>query len=261
MLEVGGETLVLTHDVMVEGVHFLPSQNMADVAWKLLAVNLSDLAAKGAEPLGVLLGYQLGADDTMFLSGLDEALTAFDVQLLGGDTVGGTAPRSFGMTAIGRATHRSVPSRSGAKPGDGIWVTGQLGTAMLGFEAVRDGTESDSKAYRRPIPRLSEGQALAPLVSAMMDVSDGLLLDCWRMAMASRVTFALESALIPVADPARQNECCRWGDDYELLFALPPGIQPPVPATQIGAVQAKTQAPLTIDERKFRCSEGLGYTH
>jgi thiamine-monophosphate kinase len=261
VLDVGGETLVLTHDVMVEGVHFLPSQDMADVAWKLVAVNLSDLAAKGADPLGVLLGYQLSGDDAAFLRGLQEALSVFNVPLLGGDTVRGAGPSSYGMTAIGRASHVPVPSRAGAQRGDGVWLTGQVGAAMLGFEAVRDGTEGDSHAYRRPQPRSTEGRALAPLVSAMMDVSDGLLLDCWRMAGASGVTISLGSALVPVAAPARRDECCRWGDDYELLFTLPPNISPPVEATRIGMVEEQGSAPLTLDGEAFRSSQGLGYTH
>ena len=90
MLELGGETLILTHDAMAEGVHFLPGQDPADVAWKLVATNLSDLAAKGAEPLGVLLGYQLGVDDARFVAGLREVLEHYRVPLLGGDTVSAT---------------------------------------------------------------------------------------------------------------------------------------------------------------------------
>lgn len=261
VLDVGVETLVLTHDVMVEGVHYLPEQNLADIAWKLVAVNLSDLAAKGAEPLGLLLGHMLGADDDRFLAGLGEALKAFDTPLLGGDTVRGGSQRSFGLTAIGRATHCPVPSRSGARAGDTVWVTGMLGRAMLGFEALRDGTGADSIAYRRPWPRLAEGKALAPLVTAMMDVSDGLLLDCWRMGQASGVTFALEAAAIPVADPHRRDACLRWGDDYELLFTLPPEVTPPTPACRIGSVETVGGSPLKLDGIAFGSADGLGYTH
>jgi thiamine-monophosphate kinase len=198
VLEVGGETLVLTHDMIVEGVHTLPGQDPADVAWKLVTSNLSDLAAKGARPLGVLLGHMLGANDDRFLVGLREVLTRYNVPLLGGDTVSGGPPRSWGLTAIGRATHRPVPARGGARPGDGVWVTGPLGAAMAGFEALRDGAEGDSTAYRRPLACLGEGEALAALVSAMMDVSDGLLLDACRLAAASGVTLALASADVPI---------------------------------------------------------------
>lgn len=261
VLEVGGETLILTHDVMVEGIHFLADQDMADVAWKLVAVNLSDLAAKGAEPLGVLLGYRLGADDDAFLRGFGEALTAFAVPLLGGDTVSGQAGRSFGLTAIGRAAHTPVPDRRGAKEGDAIYVTGELGRAMLGFEALRDRTGGDSLAYRRPRPLLAEGRALAPLVSAMMDVSDGLLLDCWRMARASGVSFRLDSRTFPVADPARSHSCVRWGDDYQLLFTTPAPVEPPVAATRIGIVAPRGSAALWLDAVALRPEDGLGYTH
>ncbi len=252
VLDVGGETLVMTHDMMVEGVHWLPDQDPADVAWKIVATNLSDLAAKGAEPIGVLLGYMLGADDARFVEGLAEALTAFDVPLLGGDTVSGSGGgQAVGLTALGRATCRPVPSRSGARPGDIVWITGPIGAAMLGFEALRDGdATADTTAFRRPVPRLAEGRALAPLASAMMDISDGLLLDATRLAQASEVTLALESAqvLVPASlPPARRMEAMTWGDDYELLAILPAGVQPPCPAHRIGMVTPSGKFPLLVD--------------
>lgn len=263
VLEVGGEALVLTHDALVEGVHFLPGQDPADVAWKLVATNISDLAAKGAEPLGVLLGYQFGRDDLRFLVGLEAALTAYGVPLLGGDTVGGVGggAQVLGLTAIGRATHRPVPARSGARPGDAVWITGPVGAAMAGFEALQAGS-GDSSAYRRPQALLREGQALAPLVSAMMDVSDGVLLDAWRMAEASGVTLALDRAAIPIAVPeARRDAALRWGDDYQLLFTAPPGTALPVGATRIGTVEPRAAAPLTLDGTPFSDPAGLGFQH
>ena len=260
VMEFGGEALVLTHDMMVEGVHTLPGQDPADVAWKLVAVNLSDLAACGARPLGVLLGHKLGGHDARFAEGLAEVLEHYGVPLLGGDTVAGGSPRAWGLTAIGAATHRPVPSRAGARPGDGVWITGSLGAAMLGFEALRDRTETDSSAYRRPLARLAEGEALAPLVTAMMDVSDGLLLDASRLAGASGVTMALDSAAVPVAvAEERRHEALRWGDDYELLFTLPEGVEPPVPATLIGEVREKSGALLLLDGEAPTGS--LGYQH
>lgn len=261
VLDIGGEALVLTHDMLVEGVHVLPGQDGADIAWKLVAVNLSDLAAKGAEPIGVLLGHMLGANDARFVEGLSEVLTRYNVPLLGGDTVSASGPRSWSLTALGRATHRPVPARAGAQPGDDVFVTGQLGAALLGFEALRDGTGGDSCAYRRPLPRLSEGRALAPLVTAMMDVSDGLLLDAWRMASASGVAFALDGAAVPVADLARRDECLRWGDDYELLFTAPQGIRLPVTAHRVGTVVARGEAPLLLDGLPLSDDAGLGYLH
>ena len=117
---------------------------------------------------------------------------------------------------------------------------------MLGFEALRDRTGADSSAYRRPLARLAEGAALAPLVTAMMDVSDGLLLDAWRLAEASEVSLAIDSPAVPIAAPeARRLDAMRWGDDCELLFALPAGAEPPVPATRIGAI-IRTGSPRAV---------------
>ncbi len=259
VLELGAETLILTHDAMAEGVHFLPGQDPADVAWKLVATNLSDLAAKGAEPLGVLLGYQFGADDARFVAGLREVLEHYAVPLLGGDTISATGAQVLGLTALGRATHRPVPSRSGAQAGDAVWITGPVGAALLGFEALK-ADSGDSSAYRRPAALLAEGRALAPQVSAMMDVSDGLLLDAQRLALASKVTIDLERAAIPIAtDEARRDDALRWGDDYQLLFTLPAATVPAVAAHRIGAVHLAGPSPLLLDGTPP--AGPLGYEH
>ena len=262
VLELGGEALVLTHDAMAEGVHFLPGQDPADVAWKLVASNLSDLAAKGAAPLGVLLGYQFGADDQRFLDGLAEVLEHYGVPLLGGDTISASGSQVLGLTALGRATHRPVPARSGVSLGDSLWITGPVGAAMLGFEAMRDGSGADSTAFRRPLALLAEGWSLAPLVTAMMDVSDGLLLDASRMARASGVSFVIDSAAVPIATPeARRAEALRWGEDYQLLFTLPAGVEPPVKAYRIGEAVPSAQAPILLDGQPLSEETGLGYEH
>ena len=262
-LEIGGETLVLTQDTLIDGVHVLDGSDPADIAWKLVAVNLSDLAAKGAQPIGMLLSHAVGYDDTRFLSGLNDAIQTFDAPLLGGDTVAmpeGSA-RSWTLTAIGRATHLPVPGRDGASAGDGIYITGQLGAALIGFEALRDGSDEDSTAYRRPQPRLAQGQALAPLVSAMMDISDGLLLDAWRMGSASSVTMAIDRNSIPIATPeARRDEALRWGDDYELLFTAPDGTSFPCEVHRIGTVEYGAH-PLALDGEAIQSPDGLGYQH
>jgi len=257
ILEIGNETLILTHDMMAEGTHFQEGGDLADAAWKLVAVNLSDLASKGAEPIGVLLGHSLGSGDERFLEGLHEALSTHDVPLLGGDTIKATGKRTFGLTAIGRASHTPVPSRCGAQIGDQLYVTGLLGCAMLGFE----GDPEHLAAYNHPTPRLSEGQALAPHVSAMMDISDGLMLDAFRMASASEVSIAIDSALVPVTSNERRNECMRWGDDYELLFTLPLESEPPVDCMRIGTVEPHGFAPLIFDRNPIVNPEGLGYQH
>ncbi len=259
VIEIGSETLILTHDAMAEGVHFLPSQDSADVAWKLVATNLSDLAAKGAEPIGVLLGYQLADDNARFVTGLGEVLAHYNVPLLGGDTISASGNQVLGLTAIGHATYRPVPTRSGAQVGDGLWLTGPVGAAMLGFEALKGGT-GDSLAYRRPSALLAQGQALAPLVTAMMDVSDGLLLDARRLADASQVTIDIDRSAVPIAAPeARRDEALRWGEDYQLLFTAPLDTNFPVAVHRIGEVIARGPDALLVDG--LPPAGSLGYEH
>lgn len=261
VLPFGSETLILTHDTMVAGVHYLPEQDPADVAWKLVATNISDLAAKGAIPMGVLLSYQLTGAESRFLAGLAEALEEYGAPLLGGDTVSSQGPQVLGLTAIGRATHRPVPGRDGAQAGDAVYITGPVGGAMMGLEALRMGKpEEDSLAYRRPQARLAEGQALAPFVTAMMDVSDGLLLDASRMAQASAVSIDLEAKAIPLAcPPDRRDEALCWGDDYQLLMTAPADLPLPLPLHRIGTVIARKEAPVLIDGAP--ATGRLGYQH
>ena len=256
----GGETLVLTHDTLVEGVHVLEGQDPADIAWKLVAVNLSDLAAKGAQPIGVLVSHMLGADDHRFVAGLKEILETYHVPLLGGDTVRGEGTRVWGCTAIGRACHTPVPSRSGARDGDKLYLTGPIGKAMLGFESLRDDTEDDDTAYRRPAPQLDLGRRLAPRVTAMMDISDGLLLDASRLAKASGVTVSLQSELIePLAPAGRLSDAMRWGDDYVLLATGPEGLDREFGVSCIGEVLAEAGNPVLLDGSVP--TGDLGYTH
>lgn len=250
--------LVFTHDMIVEGVHFLPDDPPEDVAWKLVAVNLSDLAAKGAEPVGCLLGYMLGPADwnTRFVAGLREVLDAYAMPLLGGDTVRANGPRSFGLTAIGRATH--APPRSGAKAGDALYVTGTIGRAGIGLQLLREGrTGPEIEAYRRPRPRLSEGRALAAHVHAMMDVSDGLLIDAQRMAEASGLALTIDLDAVPVrGDPLTAVTA---GDDYELLFATTG--EPPIPATLIGRFNLGGGLTVVRSGRPVTLPAALGWLH
>lgn len=255
--------LVFTHDIIVEGVHFLPDDPPGDVAWKLVAVNLSDLAAKGAVPVGALLGYPLSDTewDRAFVAGLGDALATFGLPLLGGDTVRG--PRVIGMTAIGRSYH--APMRSGAKVGDALWVTGAIGRAGVGLQRLRASEPLAGEdapmvaAYRRPVPRLAEGQALAPIVHAMMDVSDGLLIDAARMAAASALSVAIDLDAAPtVGDPLAAVVA---GDDYELLFALPPGVVPPVAATRIGVFGEGAGLTLHDASGPVALPSSLGWQH
>ncbi|UIJ44654.1 thiamine-phosphate kinase [Sphingomonas cannabina] len=257
--------LVITTDLIAEGVHFLPADPPGDVAWKLVAVNLSDLAAKGARPEGILLGYPLGDEawDRAFLAGLGAALAAFACPLLGGDTVKVAGPRTLALTAIGRAA--VSPTRSGARPSDALWVTGTIGDAGIGLAIARGtaGPPELLQRYRRPIPRLAEGPALAPLVTAMMDVSDGLLIDAARMAAASGCAVTIDLAHVPLSPhhPGDRLAAATAGDDYELLFALPAGTEPPVPATRIGAFAAGRGLSLTDRGRPIPLPSRLGYEH
>ncbi len=233
--------LVLTHDTLVEGVHYLANDPPESVGWKLAAVNLSDLAAKGAEPVGALLSLTARgtAWEESFLRGLHEACETHGLPLLGGDTVTlpAAAPRVLGLTAIGRAG-AVVPSRAGGRPGDRLWVAGTLGDAAAGLRRLQ--TDEGAwgplvEAYRRPRPLLALGMALAPLASAAMDVSDGLLLDAKRLAEASGCGWRIDLSALPLS-PAFRAECggdrgarlfaATGGDDYALLLALPSELDP-----------------------------------
>ncbi|HEY0595943.1 thiamine-phosphate kinase [Sphingopyxis sp.] len=280
------EGLVLTHDMIVEGIHFLPDDTPQDIAWKLVAVNLSDLAAKGAAPVGVLVGYSLGDEawDAAFVEGLDLVLRRFGVLLLGGDTVRVPtgAPRSFGLTAIGRAPPGGAPSRGGVRPGDQIWVTGTIGNAGLGL-AMRLGQEDANEtclaAYKRPQPQLTFGQAVVPHVHAMMDVSDGLLIDARRMAEASGCqlglmleSIPLSAALLAVRPDVLDTRlaAATAGDDYQLLFTADPaaavaireiaaGLN--VAVTPLGHAGVGEGIMLTHRAQRIALPDRLGFMH
>lgn len=260
--------LILTKDMIVAGIHFLALDPPADVAWKLVATNLSDLAAKGAVPVGVMLGYPIGEDvwDHAFLTGLDAVLCAFDCPLLGGDTVKlpAGAPRILSLTALGRSRH--APRRDGARAGDGLWVTGTIGDAGAGLAIAQGKAGPDSllTRYRRPTPRLTEGQALARHVHAMMDVSDGLLIDARRMAAASGLAVTIDLAKIPLSDDLKAFghdalTAVTAGDDYELLFAC--DTHPPVAATRIGKFAAGEGLTLMDGGHPVPLPDRLGYQH
>jgi thiamine-monophosphate kinase len=201
-------------------------------------------------------------------------LAHYDVPLLGGDTVSNRGDkRALGMTAIGAATCKPVPSRSGAQSGDTLYITGTLGDALAGFEMAEVGLEGAAalmSAYHRPVAKLAEGAALAPLVTAMMDVSDGLLLDAERMASASKVAISIDLAAIPLSAPYRQQrsdsldsrlQAASWGDDYQLLFTAPDGIKLPVAATAVGHVTIGFGLSLTHAGSPIPLPATLGYQH
>jgi thiamine-monophosphate kinase len=239
-----GMDLVLTNDLIVAGVHFLPGDPADAVAAKLLRVNLSDLAAKGARPLGYLLGLALpsGADEewvAAFAAGLAADQARFEVGLLGGDTTAIPGPLTLSLTAIGEVPSGSMTRRGGARVGDLVLVSGTIGDGMLGLEVSlgrlpgleRRHAEYLRERYLRPTPRLELGTRLRGIVSAGADISDGLVADLGHIADASGVAARLDLARVPLSEAARaalalapdlEGRIATGGDDYELVLTVPP---------------------------------------
>ncbi len=223
----GGESLVVSVDSVVEGVHFdLAFGTPSDVGWKALMQALSDLAAMGAAPLGALiaLGVPRDRDGELVLGvtdGVAEASRAAACPIIGGD-VSSAGELVVAVTVLGTVADGDSPvSRSGARPGDVIVVTGPCGASAAGLRELRAGRpDADAhRSYRRPVARLHEGEvARRGGAHAMIDVSDGLALDLHRLADASDVGFTLED--VPVAAAATFDEALGGGEDYELLIAV-----------------------------------------
>ena len=241
-----GHELVITKDAIVEGVHFPVGEAPGRVAQKLLRVNLSDLAAKAAEPFGCFLAVAWPAgfgpgERAAFAAGLGEDLKAFGVSLLGGDTVVTPGPFWASLTALGWVPEGGMVRRAGARPGNILWVSGVIGDGVLGLGALRgeveDANGSLAERYRRPTPRLELREALRATATAAADVSDGLVADAGHIAAASGIRLRLDLDRIPVSAAAR-----RWldaqpdggvallrlatgGDDYEVVCTTPAGAQ------------------------------------
>ncbi|MFN3448017.1 MAG: thiamine-phosphate kinase [Roseococcus sp.] len=276
-----GCELVLAADAMVAGVHFLADDPPESIGRKLLRVNLSDLAAMGAAPLGYLMTVALprGLPEAWlagFAAGLAEDQERFGLQVLGGDTVSTTGPVTLSLTILGTVPPGGALRRVGARPGDAIWVSGRIGDGWLGLRAARgewpDPTGALAARYRLPEPRLALGRALRGLAHACMDVSDGLLQDLSHLCRAGGVAAEVEAALIPVSDAAAPVAAlATGGDDYELLFAAAPGAEEAVlaaaataatPVTRIGRF---TAAPPRVTLRgpggEDITPERLGWSH
>jgi thiamine-monophosphate kinase len=279
------EGLVITHDSIAEGVHFLPEDPAASVGWKLVTVNLSDLAAKGAEPAAALLSLAINQDGDWveaFIGGVEAACTSYGLPLIGGDTIAlpAAAPRVFGLTAIGRAGPRT-PARGGGTSGDQLWVVGTFGDSAAGLAMLKNDPRGSGllvESYRRPVPQLAAGRALAPLASAMMDVSDGLLIDASRMAKASGCTAAIDIDALPLSEAFIEDRgdslqarlfAATGGDDYALLAALPLEIDPltlSLPSgssiARIGTLETGSEPlRLTSDGDPVELPRVLGYEH
>ena len=289
-----GTDLVVTTDALVSGVHFFSDDAPADIAWKALAVNVSDLVAKGATPLAYSLALALPPPPSAeflesFVEGLAEAQAQFGIALSGGDTTaakGGAIMIS--VTAFGTVPHGKTLRRGGARPGDSLYVSGTIGDAALGLKLRRGDADAAAwpideaarkwliRRYLRPEPRLRLSPALLAHASAAMDISDGLAIDCRRLCMASAVGAAVGAAAVPVslataaaltAEPALLAALLTGGDDYEVLFAVRAGeeaaleaaaTQAGIPVTRIGKMIAGEQGLTIIDAEGTALDFGSG---
>jgi thiamine-monophosphate kinase len=260
-----GERLVVTVDAMVEGVHFLADDPPDLIARKLVRVNLSDLAAMAARPVGYFLTTALpkGRGDgwlASFAAGLAQDQAEFGIALLGGDSVSTPGPVSLTLAAFGRVAAGAEVRRSGARPGDLVYVSGTIGDGAFGLEAAQGQLggvlgPADmvylADRYRLPRPRVDLGPRLSGLATAMMDVSDGLVGDLGHICDVSGVAGVIEAARVPLSPAAvrlaRLETALTGGDDYELLFTVAPERKAEVaaaaeaagvPVTEIGRIDA-----------------------
>jgi thiamine-monophosphate kinase len=243
-----GMDFVVKTDPVVAGVHFFPNDKPGDIAWKALAVNVSDLASKGASPRAYLLALsfpQAPEREWMraFAEGLREAQTAFGCTLIGGDTDKVAGPLSIAVTVIGEVPTGRMVRRGTAKAGDLIFVSGSIGDSALGLHARTNGFARKfwpidaeertviTQRYLRPAPRLGLRVAVLSHASASMDVSDGLAKDLGRMAAASGVAATVQLTQVPLSTGGAkiaaaivewQTRVLSGGDDYEILCAIPP---------------------------------------
>jgi thiamine-monophosphate kinase len=241
-----GTELVLKTDPVAEGVHFLPDDAPEDIAWKALAVNVSDLAAKAAKPIGYLMALSFPEAPTLawmtrFAEGLGVAQARFGCHLIGGDTDRRPGPLTISITVVGSVPRGRMVRRGNAKAGEVLFVSGTLGDAALGLVLRRDPSlagawglspEEDAhlrRCYLRPEPRLALAPPLRAHASAAMDISDGLAKDLGRMCRASGCGASVRLADVPIsaasakavaADPELANRIVAGGDDYEILTAV-----------------------------------------
>lgn len=258
---------VVTTDLMVENRHFRLSYcKPYDIGWKLLAVNLSDIAAMGAEPLFAVITLQLRPDTEVsfteeLYAGIFALAERYGVSLVGGDTTSGSE-LSLGLTLFGRCEGDPV-FRSGAAAGDSVWVSGDLGganVALCDFEGISPmeitGPEAEMivKRFMRPDPRIELGMFLRKekLCSAMMDVSDGLFQDAGHIAQASGVDIEIDPALVPCSVPGRLISAVSGGEDYELLFTASPEQEEKLAGLSADACRAGAMPRVTRIGRVFQ---------
>lgn len=252
-----GMQLVVSTDMLVAGTHFLPDAAPADIGWKTAAVNISDMAAMGAQPRWITLALSLPEAKepwvAAFAAGFAQCCEAFGVDWIGGDTTRG--PLNLCATVFGEVPSGQAVLRRGGRAGDDIWVSGTPGLAALGLQQLlgQRSLSADMRtrcltALHRPQPRVALGLALRGLATAMLDVSDGLAGDLGHILNQSGCGAALEEDMLPMADAlaacgdadAARSALLHGGDDYELLFCAPV-----VCRAQIAALAQSVTVPLS----------------
>lgn len=289
-----GMQLAVSSDMLVEGRHFLSTVDPAKLGHKALAVNLSDLAACGAKPLGFTLALALPAADPVWLEGFSRGLFALadahGCTLVGGDTTRG--PLNICITVFGEVPPGQALLRSGAQAGDELWVSGTVGDARLALEVFRGHASLDAKAFdaararmETPTPRVALGQALRGIATSAIDISDGLLGDLGHILQASRVGVQIDTSIASnlianngVFDagngfltPKNRLSCVlAGGDDYELAFTAPvaqraavlaAGARTSTPVTCIGHIQAQAGTRLTDGLGQPLANNYQGFDH
>ena len=293
ILSSSGDDIVVTTDAVVEGVHYLATDPPDTIARKALRVNLSDLAAKGAAPAGFVLTLALRSKEDAWLRPFADALgedaKTFACSLLGGDTVSTPGPQMISITAFGRVPKGRMVSRTGARPGDRIFVTGTIGDAALGLDVLTGGAAAAALTdlaareylvdrYRVPRPRNALASILRDHASGAMDVSDGLAGDLAKLCAASGASAMINAHQVPLSSAAAiavsavgLEKLVSGGDDYEILCAVPESRcaafsrgaeQARVQVTMIGVIIAGQGAPQWIDAQGRELTlRRLSYSH
>lgn len=282
----GDGELLFSTDLLMEGVHFLKGESSAeDIGWKAAAVNLSDIAAMGGTPVATFLSIALPKDAQgdwaeRFIEGYAQISRLYDVPLLGGDTTSSLRDIAVNVGILGRCPSGKRAMRSGAKPGDTIYVTGHLGDSAGGLQAILKGIDRNDMVqtliarHKRPVPRVNEGRALmdSGKVGAMMDISDGIASDLRHIMKASGVGAVVRLDRLPCS--RQLLDVCKehgWdiyelatsgGEDFELLLTGPEGLENEldIPLYPIGHITSGNELKWTIDNEEAD-QEFIGYKH
>lgn len=284
VLDIGTEYLVVTIDMLHRVTDFPREMTGEDIGWMSVAVSLSDVAAMGARPLGVVAAMGIPGDtDVEFVEaiarGMDECARTYGTEVVGGDT-DQHQELTMVTAAMGLVRKDAVKRRSGAKPGDLLCVTGYLGSPAAAFKVLIEGREASPedrqalvRKFFRPEPRLSEGMILSgyPGVTAMMDVSDGLGKSVYELSTASKVGFEICADRLPVLDATRRVAKSRaelldmavcFGGEFELLFTLDPATLQEIKGIDFTVIGKVTESGLILDDggkkSEIRC---MGYEH